>query len=174
MIIRELRREELNEIWSIDRSEKIENIYRLEDGRLVLKPEHHDMKGWPPGEAESYGPLMFDCFDRGGTFLGAFEEGKLKGVSVIESRFIGRNGDRLQLKFLHVAHGYRKTGLGRTLFERAVDKARNLGANTLYVSATPSENTIDFYLHIGCRVTDEVDRELFKLEPDDIHLEFTI
>lgn len=174
MIIRELRGEELDEIWLIDRSEKVENIYRLEDGRLVLKPEHHDMQGWPTGEAESYGALMFDCFDRGGTFFGAFEEGRLIGVSVLESRFIGRNEDHLQLKFLHVARGYRKRGLGRMLFERAAGKASDLGANTLYISATPSENTIGFYLHIGCRVTDEVDRDLFELEPDDIHLEFTI
>jgi hypothetical protein len=41
----------------------------------------------------------------------------------------------------------------------------------LYISATPSENTINFYLRSGCRVTAQLDPELFALEPKDIHLE---
>jgi len=55
-----------------------------------------------------------------------------------------------------------------------VAKARELGARRLYISATPSENTVRFYLRRGCRVTDEVDAALFDLEPDDIHLELGI
>jgi hypothetical protein len=55
-----------------------------------------------------------------------------------------------------------------------VAKARELGARRLYISATPSENTVRFYLRRGCRVTDDVDAALFALEPEDIHLEFDI
>jgi hypothetical protein len=55
-----------------------------------------------------------------------------------------------------------------------VAKARELGARRLYISSTPSENTVRFYLRRGCRVTDDVDAALFKLEPKDIHLEFDI
>jgi GNAT superfamily N-acetyltransferase len=76
--------------------------------------------------------------------------------------------------FLHVSRAQRKTGLGRALFEKAAAKARGLGARRLYISATESENTVNFYLAIGCRVTDEVDAELFALEPKDIHLEYAI
>jgi len=64
--------------------------------------------------------------------------------------------------------------MGRRLFEVAVDRARELGARRLYVSSIPSENTVGFYLHLGCRVTDDVDPGLFEMEPDDIHLEFDI
>jgi hypothetical protein len=42
------------------------------------------------------------------------------------------------------------------------------------VSSVPSENAVDFYLHMGCRVTEDVDPALFELEPDDIHLEYVI
>ncbi|MCK4514867.1 MAG: GNAT family N-acetyltransferase [Spirochaetaceae bacterium] len=174
MTIRELQRDEVQQIWSIDRSEVIDNVYHHEGGRLVLRPEHYDMQGWPSGEAEAYGPWLLDCFDRGGTFLGAFEDGSLVGVAVLESRFIGRAKDQLQLKFLHVSRGHRKTGLGRTLFDLAVARAEELGARRLYVSSTPSENSVEFYLHLGCRVTNEVDPALFEMEPDDIHLEFDI
>ena len=174
MKIRELERQEIRDIWSIDRAEVIERIYYLEDDELVLKPEHYDVQGWPPGEPERYGPILLDCFDRGGTFYGAFNGETLIGVMVLESSFMGRDEDQLQLKFLHVSRRYRKTGLGRRLFEKAVARAREFGARRLYISATPSENTIGFYLRRGCRVTDEVDPALFELEPDDIHLELDL
>jgi predicted N-acetyltransferase YhbS len=172
--IRELERGEIGDLWSIDRAEVIDRVYHLENGELLLEPEHHDVKGWPAGEPEHYGPMLLDCFDHGGTFYGAFEAGRLVGAAVLEGRFIGREEDQLQLKFLHVSRGRRRTGLGRTLFERAVARARALGARRLYVSATPSESTVGFYLRRGCRVTDDVDADLFELEPEDIHLELEI
>jgi predicted N-acetyltransferase YhbS len=172
--IRKLSRQEIQDVWSIDRSEVVENVYHHENDRLILKPEHYDMKGWPAGEPEHYGPILLDCYDHGGTFYGAFDGDKLVGAAVLESRFIGHEGDQLQLKFLHVSKSHRQTGLGRTLFQKAVSRARELGARRLYISSTPSENTVRFYLRLGCRVTRDVDKDLFELEPDDIHLEYDI
>lgn len=173
-IIRQLARHEIERVWSIDRSEIIDHVYYLRDGELVLEPEHYDLTGWPPGVADESMPLLLDCYDRGGIFWGAFEGDDLVGVAVLDSRFIGRICDQLQLAFLHVSRSYRRIGLGRTLFEMAACRARRLGARRLYVSATPSQNTVDFYLRLGCTVTDDVDRHLFELEPDDIHLEYVI
>ncbi|MCG8590916.1 MAG: GNAT family N-acetyltransferase [Proteobacteria bacterium] len=172
--IRELERAEIQDLWSIDRAEVIERIYTHRDGELVLQDQHHDVRGWPPGEPDQYGPLLLDCFDRDGTCCGAFDGGRLIGAMVLESRFIGRAKDRLQLKFLHVSRRYRGAGLGRRLFELAVSRARERGARRLYISATPSENTVNFYLRRGCRLADDVDADLFALEPEDIHLEFEI
>jgi predicted N-acetyltransferase YhbS len=172
--IRKLSRQEIQGVWSIDRSEVVENVYYHENGQLMLKREHYDVKGWPPGEPEHYGPILLDCYEHGGTFYGAFDGDKLVGAAVLESRFIGHEGDRLQLKFLHVSKSHRQTGLGRTLFQKAVSRARELGARRLYISSTPSENTVQFYLRLGCRVTGDVDKGLFELEPDDIHLEYDI
>ena len=95
-------------------------------------------------------------------------------VIVLESRFIGRAKDQLQLKFMHVATRHRKQGLGRALFQKVVERARELGANRLYISAAPTENAVDFYLHVGCQVTREIEAELLELEPDDIHMEYAI
>jgi predicted N-acetyltransferase YhbS len=172
--IRLLQRHEIEDVWSIDRAEVIEKTYRLEGGELVLRPQFFDVKGWPPGEAEHYGPLLLDCFDHGGSFWGAFDGDRLAGACMLESRFIGRAQDQLQLKFLHVSRRQRRSGLGRALFDRAAARARELGARRLYVSATPSENTIGFYLRRGCRVAEEVDAKLFALEPEDIHLELDL
>jgi predicted N-acetyltransferase YhbS len=169
---RELTREEISRIWDIDRREVIENIYYFEDGGLVLKPEHYDMQGWPSGEAELYTPILLDCFDRGGWLYGLCDDDRLIAAAVLESRFIGPRKDLLQLKQLHVSSAYRDQGLGRQLFELAKAQARARGAKGLYISATPSEHTINFYLRLGCTPTACPDPELFALEPEDIHLEY--
>ncbi len=171
LAIRPLRREDIPLIWSIDRAEVIDGLYVLVDGALQLQPHHFEAHGWPPGEAELYTPILLDCFDHGGWFCGAFEGDALIGVAVLEGRFIGRERDTLQMKFLHVSRGARGRGLGVALFERSRDEARARGARRMYVSATPSRHTIDFYLRRGCRVTSEPDPELYALEPEDIHLE---
>jgi len=174
MIIRLLQRDEIPFVWQIDRREVIHHIYHLQDGKLILVPEYFDMQGWPPGEAEHYAAVLLDCFDRGGTFWGAFKDGNIVGTAVLESKFIGSKNDMLQLKFLHVSRKQRKQGLGKKLFHLAVDHARSLGAKKLYISATPSENTINFYMRFGCVPATEIDPELFSLEPEDIHLEYVI
>jgi len=174
MIIRFLEREEIPLVWQIDRREVIHNIYYLREGELVLVPEYFEAQGWPPGEAEHYTPILLDCFDRGGAFWGAFEDGNIVGTAVLESKFIGSNSDTLQLKFLHVSRGERKQGLGAKLFHLAADHADSIGAKKLYISATPSENTISFYRRMGCVLASEIDPELFALEPEDIHLEYHI
>lgn len=171
---RELQRDEIRLIWSIDRSEVIDRIYYIRDGKLTLEPEHYDLSGWPPGEDERYTPILEDCFDRGGWFFGYWHGERLCAVVVLENRWIGEPKDMLQLKFLHVDRSERGSGLGRTLFEDARRRALQMGARRLYVSATPSENTVNFYLHRGCRLAARPDAALFALEPEDIHLECQI
>jgi predicted N-acetyltransferase YhbS len=171
---RQLHSDEIDQIWSIDRREVINKLYKIENGELVLYPDHYDMQGWPPGEAELYTTLLIDCYNRGGWFEGFFDENRLVAVAILDIKFIGEQKDMLQLKFLHVSQDYRHQGLGKQLFEKAKTAARQKGAMKLYISATPSENTIKFYLNLGCRVTPEPDPELYALEPEDIHLEYAI
>lgn len=167
-----LDRHEIARIWDIDRREVIDNIYYYEHGELVLKPEHYDMQGWPAGEADLYTPILEACFARGGWFHGLFDSDRLVGVAVLDTRQIGLQRDLLQLKALHVSSGYRDQSIGRRLFEVASDEARRRGAKGLYISATPSEHTINFYLRLGCCISSSPDPELFVLEPEDIHLEY--
>jgi predicted N-acetyltransferase YhbS len=171
---RPLARAEIQNIWAIDRSEVIEAVYYLLNGALVLKPEYSDMHGWPPGEDHKYTPLLEACHDHGGWFYGLFDDDQLIGTVVLAGRFMGKDKDPLQLKFLHISQGYRHQGWGRHLFDLAVVEARQRGAKRLYISATPSEHTIDFYLGLGCQVTAEPDAALWALEPDDIHLEYKL
>ena len=68
MNIRRLQSKELPLIWQIDRREIVQNIYYLDHGDLVRKPDSFDIQGWPPGETELYTSILLDCDDRGGTF----------------------------------------------------------------------------------------------------------
>jgi predicted N-acetyltransferase YhbS len=168
---RRLSRDQIKEIWAIDRSEVIDGVYYIEDGTLVLKPEHYDVRGWPPGMPETSTPILEDCYDRGGVFWGLYDGERLVGVGVLDVKLMGKNNDQLQLLFLHVSRADRDRGLGRQLFDAARAEARKRGAKSLYVPATPSEHTVGFYMGLGCRVTAEPDPALFELEPEDIHFE---
>jgi hypothetical protein len=44
------------------------------------------------------------------------------------------------------------------------------GAQTLYVSARPSESAVRFYLSQGFQLTDNPHPRLLALEPEDIHM----
>ena len=171
---RVLSRNEIGAVWRIDRRESIEAVYRLVDGELVLEPARHEATGWPPGEAAKYTPILEACFDRGGWFFGFFEHHDPFAVVVLESRFMGKGKDQLQLAFLHVGRSHRDNGFGKRLFMLAAGEARKRGAKSLYISATPTEHTIHFYTRLGCVLAVTPDPELFELEPEDIHLEYDL
>jgi predicted N-acetyltransferase YhbS len=171
LVERSLGRDDIPLVWTIDRSEIIEQMYALRDGALRLAPEFYDVRGWPDGEAEHYTPLLVDCLARGGWALGLFDGARLVAATIVDSERLGAHGDMLQLKFLHVSHDWRGHGLGVRLYRAAQAQARRMGAARLYVSATPSRHTIDFYLRLGCVVSATPDPALFALEPEDIHLE---
>jgi len=170
MEMRRLTRDEIELIWTIDRSEVHSHIYEVRAGRLVRRPRYFEVPGWPDDAPEKETPALLDCFDRGGSFLGVFAAGAISGSAVLESARIGRSHDQLQLAYLYVSRPYRGRGVGMQLFEAAVSLAREAGANALYVSATPTENTVDFYLGRGCVLALEPDASLLAAEPDDIHL----
>ena len=56
----------------------------------------------------------------------------------------------------------------------AEQEARTRDAQFMYASATPSENTVRFYMALGFRLAEPVDPALFAKEPEDIHLELPL
>lgn len=170
--IRQLTRNEIPQVWEIDRTELIEKLYVLENDQLVLSNQRFDMKGWPEGEAEHYTPILLESADRGAPFWGVFENGRLLAATSVDPKWQGQEGNLLQLSFLHVSHQQRGKGLGRILFDYCVEYAKKRGAKGLYISSTPSENSVNFYQKMGCRLCLTPDQELYEREPEDIHLVF--
>jgi len=76
----------------------------------------------------------------------------------------------LQLAFVHVGRAHRRRGVAGHLVGELRAAALRLGARRLYISATPSDSALGFYLGLGARLAEPVDAELFALEPEDVHL----
>ena len=140
----------------------------------VLKKRYYNVSGWHPNNIERNINNLYDIYDHGGSFFGLFQEKQIVGVVALECKFIGSNNDQLQVVFLHIDKNYRKKGYGKILMNQTKERAKELGAKKLYISATPSKNTVDFYMHLGCLLASEINADLYQLEPYDIHLEMII
>ena len=171
MLTRLLERDEIPKVWRIDRREYIANIYRLQDGKLVLEPHNFDVPGWAPGQEQSQTPRLQAVVDRGGEAWAVFDGEAVVAAAVIDVRAVGIQKDLIQLGWLHVSRDHRGMGLGAMLFDKGRDLARSQGAAGLYISATRSENTVNFYRGRGATLVSAPDPELFALEPVDIHFE---
>jgi N-acetylglutamate synthase-like GNAT family acetyltransferase len=176
MEYRELKKEELPRLREVDRTEVVDRVYHYEEGKIVLKDEHYDIPydWWVKHVEKDILPRLKSIADKGGIFFGAFENDKMVGLAGLENEFIGKEKDQMNMVILHVSNPYRRKGVAIHLMGIVKDKAKEMGAKRLYISATPSENTVNFYLNRGCRVTNEVDKKLLELEPDDIHMELEI
>jgi len=172
--MRALTRDEIELIWTIDRSEVHHHIYKVVAGQLTLVPAYFEIPGWHPRMIEADTPKLHECFDRGGVFLGSFDGDTLIGVSVVDTKPVGSAGEHVQLLYLYVSRSARAQGVGSTLFAAAAEAARELGAKALYVSAVPTENTVNFYLRRGSSLATPPDRDLLAAEPDDIHLTYPL
>ena len=171
---RQLTREEINKLSQIDRTEIINDVYYMRGGALVLEKEHHEVPDWSEADKQRRIEGLQKVFDKGATFNGAFDGNNLVGMSVLDHNPVRSGEKRLNLEGLWVSHQYRGSGIGKKLFQLAADEARERKAKTMYVSATPSKNTVHFYKRLGCNRAEPIDEYLYKKEPEDIHLELKL
>jgi GNAT superfamily N-acetyltransferase len=82
----------------------------------------------------------------------------------------GAERPKFQLIFLYISNSHRRKGIASRLFSAASEVARERGAKRLYISATSSESTVNFYLSPGCKLAKDINKELQDLEPWDIQL----
>ena len=165
-----LKEKEYNRLSEIDRTETIEYIYHYKQGRLELVKEFYQIPKWSQDQVQEHVSTLNDIDRKGGFIFGAFDGSALVGIISLENEFIGRNKDQLNLVGLWVSRNYRKLGVGKILVELVKEKAKEMGAKKLYVSATPSENTVNFYMNRGFDLAKEVNERLYELEPEDIHM----
>ena len=171
IIYRVLERDGIRKLNEIDRYEIVEEVYYFRDGKLVLEKEYREIIGI--SDISEVIEDYIEDYDGGGTFIGAFDGEKLVGLSGIGGKLIGENKDIIQLTSLWVSNKYRKKGIGRQLISMLKEKARQSGAEKLYVSAASSKNTVDFYRGAGFDLTTPV-KELFEDEPKDIHMDMLL
>lgn len=165
-----LEKSELKLLGEIDRKEIVNEVYYFRNNKLEIVNEFYNIEGWNLEELNDYINRLYDIYERNGTIYGAFNNNQIVGLGALESKFIGRNNDQLKLDMLYISSNYRKKGIGKSLVNLLSKKAEELGAKSLYISATPFKNTVEFYFAVGAKLTDEINEELYKLEPYDIHM----
>jgi len=169
---RRLAKDELVRVGEIDRTEHIERLYVQRGAELVERVGDFSSPPWSThGDGEhSIAHQHAECerhVANGAIALGAFAGERLVGIGLVTPHV--RPGVA-QLAFLHVSNGSRGRGIGARLTDELERLAREAGDTEIVVSATPSANTVRFYLGRGYAPTPDPLPELLALEPEDVHM----
>ena len=173
MEVRRLPAQDVSLVGAIDRSEHVDLEYRVLDGQLQQVPAvitdipAWDRTGSGPFSVAAHIDFCRPIVARGGVLLGAFDAEQTAGLAIVEPSF---EPPLAWLALLHVSRPYRRKGAAQSLWNAAIEIAASDGATSMYVSATPTESAVGFYLRQGCRLANPVHPALFAMEPDDIHL----
>ena len=156
-----------------DRYEEINRAWRVENGSPCLK-EIHYTENWDKAELREVSDGLRETVLNKGAVFAAFDKDILVGFASLEHNFFGSKNQYIQLSMIHITRNYRCLGIGKVLFELCANKAKEFGAEKLYISASSCENGQSFYKKMGCVAADEINQELFVLEPYDCHMEFVL
>lgn len=172
MILRSLQSSEIDLIWQqISRRELITQNYIQKQQKLELVDCFFDVQNWDSYHLENDPPKLKQLFAQGSIFVGAFNASeKLVGVSVVSNQVITDYPHAKLLHYFYVDANQQGQGIGSKLMQATKESAKQLGANQLYISATPSRRTVDFYIKHGAEPLSAPDQQLWQLEPEDIHL----
>ena len=149
---------------SFDRFQEVQNVWRMENGRLVLIFQPFTETWSPEQRRRKAGEILSGRYI---TFC-AFEADAVVGEIMLLPEL---NENRLIIDSFHVSRAYRRHGIGRRLVEAAADYARGRGASALYASCCSAEETIAFYKAMGFRLSERPIPSRVEEEPFDIQME---
>lgn len=174
LYFRDLLVEECDRISEIDPSQYIEKVWRNIDGQYQLITIDYMEEDWPDGY-DKYRDALKETIRAGGAAIGAFdEEERLVGFITLNSGFFGETAKYLLLDSMFVSKQCRNYGIGKQLFQKCTEKAKEWGADKLYMCAASSQETIAFYRSLGCIDAKEVNKRLYESDPRDIQLEYEL
>ena len=164
---RRLAPAELFLVGEIDRTERIEGRYVQDGTRLELQ-----VGDWssPPGIPTGTGSIRSppSRWLSNGTWKRARSHWAFDGELLVGIGLVTHSPARPSSTPLSVRH--RGRGLGVRLADQE-SIAREAGDTAMVVSATPSANTVRFYLGRGYEPTAEPLPELYELEPEDVRMQ---
>ena len=170
LVARELTPTGFDALATIDRSERIDGHYVLDGDALRYVAAPVEVAGWSPGHADELVARLHEIHAAGGVVVGAWHGEALVGLAALDVRAVGGDPRVMDLAVVHVSRAHRGQGVAKHLIAVLSARAAALGAAALYISATPTRNTVDAYRGVGARLAAPPDPELLAREPDDIHL----
>lgn len=175
MEYRELLPEEAERILEIDATNYIKNVWRFDENvqeyRLV---EINWTDTELPNGFEWHLNRLKETLSDGGAAFGCFDRNVLIGYGTVDKQLIGKKGQYALLDQLFVSNDQRGKGIGKALFLMCAKRAKEYGAQKLFLCAGSAENTIAFYKRIGCAPVVERNERLYEEDPRDIQLEYRL
>lgn len=167
ILIRRMSSEEIDRTKGVDATESGSIVYYYRDGEIVKEDEEWHRPRWDDAEARMHLESAASVLERDGAIFGAFDENVLVGFATLLYKL---EGDMAQLADLQVSVDHRRKGIATRLVEEVLRLAKERCAGSVYVSATPSESAIGFYKSMGFGLAEKINKELYELEPEDIHM----
>ena len=149
---------------SFDRFQKVQNVYRMEAGKLVLKTNPFTETWSPERRREKAAEILSGRYVTFCAFDGETPVGEIMLIPEL-------NQNRLIIDSFHVSRAYRRQGIGRKLLEAVSDYAVSRGAEALYASCCSAEETINFYRAMGFEPSEYPIAACAEEEPFDIQME---
>ena len=154
---------------TLDYSESVKENYKLCNNELLLFEYACEIPNLEGSAREQRKSNLSEILQNDGVILNDICCNRIVGIASLKNKLY-RKG-RMQLYSLHIDREFRGKGIGKSLFEGIEAIAKEKCAKGLYISASPKKNTIDFYLKQGAIITKDIEEELYREEPEDIHLE---
>jgi N-acetylglutamate synthase-like GNAT family acetyltransferase len=157
-----------------NRYQEVKRCYRKEEGNWIIK-DIEFIEDWDEDKKEVVVKNFLQTINDSGSVFGAYDSNnKLLGFAILYNKIFGNRKQYIQLDSMQVSNEYRRKGIGRKLFELCIQKTKDMGIEKMYISTNSSVETQGFYLSIGCKDAEEIDKELFEKEPFDRHMEYKI
>ena len=131
------------------------------------------LRQWSPEKRIWITEYLAQQLQRGGAAIGAFCDAQLTGFCCVDGSVYGNTAKYANMTMLFVDDHFKRKGIGQKLFQKACNYARQIGAEKLFISAIPSQETIAFYLKMGCIDAEEI-IEGFVDSEDDRYLEIAL
>lgn len=135
------------------------------ENRWVLE-EHDGSRCWDAEKRVWVSGYIKEQLQRGGRAVAAFDGEQLVAFACVDGKLQGDSVRYANLAMIFVDDRYQKRGIGKKLMNTVKKDAIEMGADILFVSAIPSEETVAFYLSIGCRDAERIIPEFVDAEKD--------
>lgn len=150
-----------NQIWN-KQWVKENNFWVLKDCEMSRE--------WDKEKREWIPTYLLEQINRGGAAIGAYIKDKLVGFCSVDG--VLHNG-YANMTMLFIDDDYKRLGIGKKLFLSISEKAKTIGAEKLFISAIPSQDTIAFYMAVGCKDATPIPSG-FVDSPNDRYLKFEL
>ena len=153
--------------YSFDRFQEVRNVYRIENGKLVLKNNPFIETWSPERKREKASEILSGHYITYCAFDGDTVVGEIMLIPEL-------NEGRMIIDSFHISRDYRRHGIGRQMIETVTDYVKSRGAEALYASCCSAEETIMFYMAMGFRLSAHPIPSCVRYEPFDVQMEYRL